>query len=679
MDSFEISIRPQHVRLTAAEGWIRGEKRRLHEVQRRLRDGFGQLPEFTLVTAPTGTGKSYAFPFPALHRRKDFYRQDEASGRGLIVLPTNALIEELTHNFQKTYASQGLRVAQLTGKSLDEAEVRGYKRWQKALEICALNDLVITNPDIVNYAMQGGYHQFAGEMRTGGSEFPAFLEKFRYIVFDEYHLYDEAQVANILTLVKLRRLLLRHRGVRYLFVSATPEPGLKDAFRQEGLQEEKDFTEISEFIIDDPGPAVETRTIHGRLTVEFSSKTDLAKVVRSKIGEIQAELAAGKRVLIIADELRTAHELAADLEARFPGRRVHQSTGYVVRGEDSRVEAERAHIIVATNKAEAGVNYEVEYCIMQTGRHFRNFVQRFGRVARGDVPGKIVVVPRIQGATFNRFANAFAAGKEYSYQDFLENLRTCIEEQGFYAERVPAFVGEYFWCLQNRWRMHQEYITWEFLQRQMEESDVPELSGKAAERFQLFEKIDEIITKMAAEQLGLTRIGRSKWKETVQKLRYSPGKDWAQWWLDFQDTYLTFRDGSKIVRIFDETRQAEVDYSLPWILQHKEIRRIEQDPETGEIVRYVVGDLKPRDRDLQYKIGTMPPVRKDFSLLSHSEVNWKLVEKFREASKCLIEDNRKGYDPLNEQLENLGKLLLQLASTFSRKRLKIENVVGNDL
>ena len=108
MKSHQITLNPQYVGLTEVrerfpddeKGWV---EHRLHEVQKRMKLDYEELPEMNIITAPTGTGKSYAFPFPVLNTKKEKPKPNEVALRALIVLPTNALINELHQNFQKTF------------------------------------------------------------------------------------------------------------------------------------------------------------------------------------------------------------------------------------------------------------------------------------------------------------------------------------------------------------------------------------------------------------------------------------------------------------------------------------------------------------------------------------------------------------------------------------------------
>lgn len=677
MDSFSININPQYVRQTEELEMIDGKERRLHEVQKRMKLDFEQLPEFTIITAPTGTGKSYAFPFPVLNAKKKPQGIDNEyeNVRGLIVLPTNALISELTASFEKTYPH--LVINQLTGPALDKHEVRGYKRWQKAIEIVTESDLVITNPDLINYAMHGGYHQWAWNSNTGATRFGSFLDKFNYIIFDEYHLYDEAQIANILTMVKLRKLFLKHynvekgiiHGVRFLFVSATPEEGLKKVFESEGY----DYEEVVEEIVND---ATDARPIHGALEVEFVDAKEIKELIREKIPEIRVVLK-DKKALLILDRLRDVQELAEELQPHFEGQVIYQSTGYVSKSENHNEKIREANLIIATNKAEVGVNYDVEYCIMQTGKYFQNFVQRFGRVSRGDLTGKVVVCT---SKKYRKYKHVFKKHTHLNYYDFLNLMREQLQGRAFYTERIPMYVGEYLWCISNRIKRHQEFDVSQYLQRRLKEVDF--FKSKDAQRYYLFQSIHQKICSMMAIALKKDKVSQTYWDDEVKKLEKRSPKtwEWANWWKKYIDTYLTFRDGSKVVLIYDRQKEEELEYSLDWILQHKVIEGVEVlQSEPFEIVKYTVGNLKDQDKDIQYTVSTLPNAGMSRNNLLAYKDMFELDKVFNASVGRIYDKVRRGIEEIDELQMELCKEILQLKLTFGRKRLTIEDIESDDV
>ena len=90
-----------------------------------------------------------------------------------------------------------------------------------------------------------------------------------------------------------------------------------------------------------------------------------------------------QKALLILDQLRDVQILAEKLREVFPEYTIYQSTGYVASNEPQDARIKAANLIIATNKAEVGVNYDVEYCIMQPGKYFQNFVQAFWQGVKG--------------------------------------------------------------------------------------------------------------------------------------------------------------------------------------------------------------------------------------------------------------------------------------------------------
>jgi CRISPR-associated endonuclease/helicase Cas3 len=652
MDKFSIKVRPQFVKLTnEKETFSNGQECFLHEVQKRMKLDFDKFPEFTIITAPTGTGKSYAFPFPVINSKKNPKPFDEGRIRGLIVLPTNALIEELSENFSKTYPF--LNIKKITAKTLDEYAVKGFDRWIKIIELCKGDtDLIITNPDIINYAMHGGYHQNTWQ-NTGRKEFHNFLECFGYIIFDEYHLYDESQIANLLTLIYLRDIFLHeNNGIKFFFVSATPEKALKE------ILVNKDYVveEIIEEIVEDSN---NSRAIHGTIEVDFCSSSDISLLVFERIEEIYKVLESGIRVLIILDKLNDVQQLAQKLTIYFPNQIIYQSTGYVSKDEYQQEKVDKANIIIATNKAEVGVNYNVEYCIMQPGKYYQNLIQRFGRVSRGNLDGKIVLC--FDNVKYNSLKRTFTGLERVTYYEFLDKIQSVIQSKKFYSERVPYYQGEYIWCIvRNLKRQKGAYNSFQYFKERLFEENFFK-NKESFSRYKLFSEIDKCIYSL---------------NKTFPN--GSTAKAWSDWWENYLNTFLCFRDKSIIVQIFDQSLNIELSYSLEWILQYKEILNIEEIKHAKYTIRkYTVGDLKDRDKDIQFQSNTIPYIgAKENEFLSQKEI-FDLTNVFENSVKMIREKNKKGVERINQmQIELLDKVKL-LSKTFDRKRLNIIAIEGN--
>ncbi len=337
------------------------------------------------------------------------------------------------------------------------------------------------------------------------------------------------------------------------------------------------------------------------------------------------------------------------------------STGYAPEEENQNEQIKTANIILATNKAEVGVNYDVEYAIMQTGKFYRNFIQRFGRVSRGDLTGKIVVALS-DNTQFNKFHKELKTN-ELSYYDFLSIANSVFQSKKFYSEIIPTYIGEYVWCIKKN--LHsQEYYTREFFGKRLNETKFFS-NHKYNVRFFLFEEIDKKIIDL--------------------QLKYKFGtltKEWVTWWENYRNTYLTFRDSSKVVEIYDKELDVELSYSLEWILQYKQIIGVEhKEVNKIKVDKYTVGKNKERDKDLQYEIITVPTLIKGLPFIANFDQlqqEKQIQDLFIGKISELIKQKKKGCETIDKlQVELLGKLL-ELGKTFNRKRLKIDNIVSNN-
>ena len=405
----------------------------------------------------------------------------------------------------------------------------------------------------------------------------------------------------------------------------------------------------------------------------------MEELIFSKIEEIKHELDSNRKVLIILDNLRQVQELTEQMQSMFPQHNVYQSTGYVAKNDNHNEQIKNANIILATNKAEVGVNYHVEYCIMQPGKFFQNFVQRFGRVARGDKSGKIIIA-LLKNADYNKLERFFNGQTALDYYSFLDTVKQVLQNKSFYTELIPSYWGEYLWCIVNNIRKYQEYNTFKYIESRLDETQT--LKGKVAYRYFLFAGIDRIIRLMLHEATGkeVTKGYRFNNFEYLQK-KSPTVYAWLHWWKNYIQTYLTFRDASKIVMIIDNYQKEELEYSLDWILQHRDILRkeiVSTKPYTVE--RYYVGSFIQQDKDLQYTVSTIPNVRaKENDYLSYKD-KFDLQSVWNKAIDRIFAKISKGdtAETLTQlQMELLAKLY-ELKTTFTLKRLKIEDIANDN-
>ncbi|MCD6528026.1 type I-D CRISPR-associated helicase Cas3', partial [bacterium] len=405
-----IKIKPQYIEYSNTTY----KNFKLHKIQ-EIFYKYDELSEINIIVAPTGTGKTFSFALPIINKKKEKW-----TFKGLIVSPTNALIRDIKENIKKRFPE--IRVGEINSVVLDRFNVKGPERFKMILKIINENEIVLTNPDIINFIIYGGYNYYKGIR-----EFPEIFEKFNFIVYDEYHLYDEEQIANILTLILLRKSLIS-KEIKFIFTSATPEKGLEEFLKEHNIPYFKYEEKISK----------RGRKIHGEINLNFIRK-DILQFISENKDFIYKYIRNNKKVLIIFDSLRKLKEFKES--NFFPELKMVELSGYTTK-QETEVKTQDCQIILGTNKIEVGVNLNVNICFMEEGRYLRNFLQRFGRVARGDNNGEVFVFCNKIKPLFLKLLR-----QEYEYYDFLDIYQNLKKDREFYHQSLPKYIGTFLYAI----------------------------------------------------------------------------------------------------------------------------------------------------------------------------------------------------------------------------------------
>lgn len=631
-DSISLRILPQFVPLTN-ESY---NGRRLHRVQQALLH-YDELPEFSIISAPTGTGKSFAFPLPIIRYKQDgitFSRR-----RCVIVSPTNALIEDMEKQYTKLFPQ--LRISKLNRQRLDEFNAKGPARWDALLDVLRENEVIITNPDLLNFALFGGYIRHRGQQEI--SQIFALID---YFVFDEYHLYDEEQIANIFSWLAIKRTVVPSKTVKFIFASATPEKGLVEVANEQGFN----VNGIIETITDEP--ADDTRSIHGEIEVTFLKGTNPIEYILENTELIRMWTIAGERILVIFDKMADLRQARNEIENEFDEVMIAEESGYFTKSQVTE-DATKAHIILATNKVEIGVNLDVTICLMQPGKYFANFVQRFGRIAREGKNGKVIIFIDNMITPIGR---AFAGNKTLGYYDFMDKCREIelLSDRTFYTEKIPRYLGAYYFIISQNIR---DYAT----QRMFRERINPQ--GQTAFMLGLMRRINRGIFYWL-----------KKLNEICGKGYQTDFENWKRWWQIFTGTFKYFRANSPDVLLKDlnlpEGSQL-VRYSLEWVLKNRVV--VSDEKLNSERCLVVSGFLDGR-ADLQYYIESLPIYKLDESTLYLQQTErYSLKQAFDQRIQRVALLYR-GQSEFHKAARELLSELLKLKSIFTDKRLSIVDI-----
>jgi CRISPR-associated endonuclease/helicase Cas3 len=378
------------------------------------------------ITTPTGSGKTLAsYAYTIRH-------QTPAFG----VYPTNELIRDQERALKRWIdPNQEYHLLRVDSAQLDDWQSKlDLQRHSETLEhLLNWEPTILTNPDILFYIFFGLY----GGPEGVGRRLFSLIGQYRIFVFDEFHLYNVKQMADVAFLVGTLHSINPAYGRVFIFASATPEspamPWLRDRLHLP-----------VEVIAGEPSDAPEARTIAYpvRLTILPADlqRWEGTKALSEYLPQIQEFLRTypQARLVTILDSVAGAIETAQALRGLFPGRPVGEVHGFS--SDQERAEALRQPFTVGTSTIEVGIDFQDETekdLLIFEARTAGQFIQRFGRLARHakshpDIPNwAIALVPE--------YVYHFMAGRLTAPSISRQALYDLVEE----AYQKPEDFGRY--------------------------------------------------------------------------------------------------------------------------------------------------------------------------------------------------------------------------------------------
>jgi CRISPR-associated endonuclease/helicase Cas3 len=331
--------------------------------------------------AMTGAGKTLAnYSYLAKHPRIN----------ALGMYPVNELIKDQYQSLQ-----QKLPLKRYQEVALWTAEELRKQRLPRQTVLDVLIEMtqpdyraILTNPDYVALIMQERLRSY--KKGTQAAPFYRVCGGFPLQVFDEFHLYDIAQVNFFMQWIALTRAAFPEKTYAFLFSSATPRADVLQLIQRLGIDVWDVQKEIEHWLLEQNPPVCEERIFLETVDLELKSSYlegwNTSDSILNDWHEVESYLAEWKSAqpkgLIILDSIHEAQLLAQAL--RKKGYDVGEVHGLSHR-KDSR-EALARPITVATATVEVGVDFQGDIkkdFLLFEARNAGSFMQRLGRIGRG--------------------------------------------------------------------------------------------------------------------------------------------------------------------------------------------------------------------------------------------------------------------------------------------------------
>ncbi|MCY4355131.1 MAG: type I-D CRISPR-associated helicase Cas3' [Truepera sp.] len=412
-----------------------------------------------LVSAPTGSGKSYAFMRAVLNENASV----------LFIVPTKRLLQNLiddAHEQAKELLrkeKRGWTEAQINAWAKERIvewsgnqDKAGYQSLQvrRVRQVLEMGEgwgggVIFAIPEVVVKMISGVHIKGASTINPFH-----YLRTFDHVVFDEFHTID-GRSFGLASLFSL--LAVTERQGKVSLLSATPIDVTK-ILEQLGVDAE-DVEQIVENVV--AGHPSGHRPIHGDVTLELR-ECSLAESFALGIDDVRASIDRGRTVVVIFDSLARLKKEESIIRGALSEIGVWDDRVLAINsiddserksGEPRRgrqyADPRKYDVLLCTSSVELGVTFQSDLMFIDPGHEIASFVQRVGRVARGKYNGRVIVSllesRRNRDAWTRIIASVIENHEELDIEIFVEkilrDIRRCLEPTRKEVEADPMVGG----------------------------------------------------------------------------------------------------------------------------------------------------------------------------------------------------------------------------------------------
>jgi len=315
-----------------------------------------------VLQSPTGSGKTACFT----EIIKD-------NNKNLIIYPTNSLLEQ-----QKTIfdSIKGLNPIILNSNTIEGSGINRRNELKNILK-SPKNNIILTNPDILQAILQGNY------IDPNDSLIRQYFEYIDTVIYDEFHFYDEFETSGILLQLKLftNRLKTIDSNPKIILSSATPnksylsyiENELNIPFKRVRASTEPNNGHTFRYKCD-------VEIYPEKLIYNFDGICQKLKniIEQKNISKNKKE----PKIALIFNSAKDSNRFQDLISNKYP--EIHNLT-VKDNGYDTYIKSNKSKnnlIYNTTTKGEVGLDYDIEYLFIDKPRTASSFIQRFGRAGR---------------------------------------------------------------------------------------------------------------------------------------------------------------------------------------------------------------------------------------------------------------------------------------------------------
>ena len=356
-----------------------------------------------VFSAPTGAGKSYAFQHAVL----------KEGARVLFIVPTRRLADNLARGlceeFERVGRSDEIEhrlfvwtsdaVARTRAENPDIRVGQQRVRQLRALDgVPSEGVMIIATPESLAYGILMARMPDAGVSQMTIAD----ILRFDHVVFDEFHTIQARGMGICAAIAKIASAM--EGAVKLTFLSATPIE-IRTPLVEFGVDPAKIVVQQETVVTGTLRETGSLRAIHGDVHLHLLEQATPCDALEAHLEEAQACLDLDRQVVLIYDRLKSLQADKSRLGSVLARLGLGRNDCLALDSIDDSVDEDRETFftigrnrdplaykaLVATSSVEMGVTFRAGLIVMDAGHDPASFVQRIGRVARGDETGTVLI------------------------------------------------------------------------------------------------------------------------------------------------------------------------------------------------------------------------------------------------------------------------------------------------
>lgn len=362
-----------------------------------------------VLQAPTGSGKTAVF--------SDILKRNRKS---LVIYPTNSLLHQQKRILDRI---DGLNPQIISSNILDKRQNRNRADSLQEIVDRPKNDVLLTNPDILQAILQGQYIDPTDKLVR------RFFEYMDTIIYDEFHFYDEFETSGIALQLKVlsERLQREDANPNIILSSATPNQDYLDYIRDDM---DIDIKKVRGRPTEDANSIFRRRT---NLEFRKNSINQDQEFIIDKLKQSieEADDLSNPAVAVIFNSAKESNRFQSYLKHNHSkiASNTKKDNGYDTYSDEE--ETEDYYILNTTSKGEVGLNFDIRELYMECPYTAPSFIQRIGRAGRKS---------EAQVYAFN-IEIASPPSTEIRYKDFVDYIYREIRTPQMNSYRIKNLMG----------------------------------------------------------------------------------------------------------------------------------------------------------------------------------------------------------------------------------------------